>query len=212
MTKCFRYLFMFNTPNYAMAAGVAAALLAGCYLTGVPTDGRGLFYGYYNMFPSMLLLVALFSGTAFCSSSLNHALSYGARRGDYFAGMMVLILLNTAIYSLLNALFLSLPELLGWSENFNGVQFSSAFPLSMLTCHAVGCAVGRLYVKSRVWAGVISGVATFFLVLNPIFDTIATHTGNHWGDLPWLLILVSLLVGFVCLFWSYSVIMTATVR
>lgn len=212
MKKCFRYLFMFNTPNYAMAAGVAAALLAGCYLTGVPTDGRGLFYGYYNMFPSMLLLVALFSGTAFCSSSLNHALSYGARRTDYFWGMQGIIVLNTLVYTLLNALFLSLPELLHWNEAFSGAQLAPTYPLSMLMVHAVGCAVGRLYIKSRRWAGLISGVATFLLVLNPIADTIIAHGGSTWGSLDWFLLLASIFITFICEFWTYCVIVNATVR
>ena len=212
MTKCFRYLLMFNLPNYLTAPGFGLFILAGCYITGVPATGRGLFYGYFNMFPSMLLLVAMFSGTAYTTSSLNHALSFGARRTDYFWGMMGQILFSTLIYSLLNAAFLALPEALGWHPDFNGVAYSPIFPLSLVTWHAVGCAVGRLPIRSRVWGGVISGVSVFLLLLNPIYDTVVTHTGNLWGDLPWLTLSASVFVTFVCLFWSYGVIQNATVR
>jgi len=212
MKKCFRYLFMFNSPNYGMALGFAGIILAGCYLTGVPAEGRGLFYGYFNMFPSMLLLSALLSGTAYCTSSLNHALSYGARRRDYFWGLQGIMVLNTAVYSLMNAAFLALPGLLHWHPDFNGVGFSPVFPLSLFAVHTVGCAIGRLYIKSRLWAGIITGLAFFLILLNPIFDTITIHTGNLWGDLPWLLVLASLFITALCELWTFSVILDATVR
>lgn len=212
MKKCFRYLMLFNLPNYASALGIAGILLAGCYITRVPLSGRGLFYGYFNMFPSMLLLSALLSGTAFCTSSLNHALSCGARRRDYFWGMQGVMVVNTVVYSLMNALFLALPQILNWHPNFNGAQFSPVFPLTMFTVHALGCAVGRLYIKSRTWAGIITGLSIFLLLLNPIYDTITAHTGSHWGDLPWLLILSSLFICLVCELWTFSVILDADVR
>lgn len=212
MTKCFRYLFQANLVNYPMAVGFGAVIIAGCYLTGVPADGRGLFYGYFNMFPSMLLLVALFSGTALCTSSLNHALSYGARREDYFWGLQGIMVLNTLVYTLMNACFLALPTLLGWNTDFQGAKLALTYPLSMFMVHAVGCALGRLYTKSQKLAMVINAIAIFLLILNPIFDTIVTHNAGHWGDLPWLLLLASLLITFVCEFWTYCVIKTATVR
>ena len=213
MKKCFRYLLMFNAPNYGMALGFAGVILAGCYLTGVPTEGRGLFYGYFNMFPSMLLMAALLSGTAFCTSSLNHALSYGARRRDYFWGMQGIILVNTLVYCLMNAVFLALPDILNWHPDFNGTKFSPTFPLAMIMVHAVGCASGRLYIKSRLWAGIINGLAIFLLILNPISETILAHsTKPIWGGFPIAGAALCLLITFVCEFWTFSVILDATVR
>lgn len=212
MRKCFRYLLMFNVVNYLTALGFAGGILAGCYLTGVPATGRGLFYGYFTMFPSMLLLVAMFSGTAYATSSLNHVLSFGAKRTDYFWGMMGQILFSTLIYSLMNAAFLALPEVLGWHPDFTGPAYSPIFPLSLVTWHAIGCAVGRLTIRSRAWGGVVAGASVFLLLLNPIYETITIHTGNLWGDLPWITLSASLLITFGCLFWTYGVIQNATVR
>ena len=213
MKKCFRYLFMSNLPNYATAPIFAVVILAGCYFTGVPAEGRGLFYGYFNMFPSMLLLVAMFSGTAFCTSSLNHALSYGARRRDYFWGLQGIILLNTLLYCLMNAAFLALPQLLHWHPDLSGAKFTPLYPLTMLMCHVVGCALGQLYIKSRGWASVIIGIATFLLILNPITDTILAHNNSGvWGGFPIMGTAFCLLITFICEFWTFGVILNATVR
>lgn len=204
---------MFNAPNYPMALGFAGVILAGCYFTGVPTEGRGLFYGYFNMFPSMLMMVALFTGTALCTSSLNHALSYGARRRDYFWGLQGIILLNTLVYCAMNAAFLALPELLNWHPDFNGTKFSPTFPLAMVMVHAVGCAVGRLYTKSRGWASFITGLSIFLLILNPISDTIlAFSTKPIWGGFPIAGAALCLLITVICEFWTFSVILDTTVR
>ncbi len=214
MTKCFRYLFMFNYINYLYALGFSLFLLAGCYVTGVPDDGRGLFAGYFGMYPTMLMMAALFSGTAFCSSSLNHALSYGARREDYYWGMWGIILVNIAVYSLMAWGFSRLPELLGWSAEFllTRQTFTPIFPFVLLIWHSVGCALGRLYITHRKLAGVVTGLSIFFLLMNPIYNTIASHTGSFWGDLPWLLLSAGALVIFICQFYAYSVIKLATVR
>ena len=204
---------MFNAPNYAMALAFAGIILGGCYLTGVPAEGRGLFYGYFNMFPSMLLLVALFPGTALCTTSLNHALSYGARRRDYFWGMQGIMVLNTVFYSLFNALFLALPELLNWHPDFSGATFSATFPFAMFMIHTIGCAVGQLYIKSRRWGSVIIGLAIFLLIANPISETILAHsTKPIWGGFPLFGAALCLLVTFLCELWTFSVVLDSTVR
>lgn len=196
-----------------MALGFAAAILVGCYATGVPTEGRGLFYGYFHMFPSMLLLAALLSGTALCTSSLNHALAYGARRRDYFWGLQGVILVNTLVYSLMDAAFLALPGVLGWHPDFRGADFAPTFPLAMCMVHAVGCALGGLYTKSRRWAGLINGIAIFLLILNPITDTILAHKNSGvWGGFPIMGAAFCLLITFICELWAFDVILDATVR
>jgi len=204
---------MFNLPNYPMALGFAGVILAGCYLTGVPAEGRGLFYGYFNMYPSMLLMAALLSGSAFCTSSLNHALSYGARRRDFFWGMQGIMVLNTAVYSLFNALFLALPQILNWHPDFSGTKFAVTFPLAMFMVQTIGCAVGRLYVKSRRWGSIIIGLSIFLLILNPISDTILAHTAKPvWGGFPIFGVALCLLITFLCELWTFSVILDTTVR
>lgn len=212
MKKCLRYLLMFNVPNYLIGLGFAAVILVGCYATGVPQNGRGLFSGYFNMYPACLLMAAVFSGLAYCTSSLNHALSYGARRSDYFWGMQLVILVNSLIYTAMVAVFLAVPALLGWSDNFAVPIFSPIYILTQITCHAVGCAAGRLYLRSRWIAGLVTGLCTFLLMLHPIYTTIIANNPSVWGDLPWLLPCIGVLVSLLCQFWVYRVVKTATVR
>lgn len=217
MLKCFRYLFYANFPNYPTALGFGAFIIAGCYLTGVPADGRGLFSGYFDMFPTMLLFAALFMGSAMCTTNLNHALSFGARRKDYYWAMQLLALVNTAVYTLIAAGFLELPRLLGWSADFELIQTRIDIPsyiLTMLVVHSIGCVLGRLMLSHRVWAGILTGLIFSVVLMTTAFTAIVSDRGAwaSWGDLPWLMVSGSSFVIFLCQFWTYGVVIDATVR
>ena len=65
-------------------------------LFAIMSGGKGFFYSYYGMLPSLLLFLSAMFGVAFTTTQLNIALSFGELRRNYFKMVQV----QTAVVSI----------------------------------------------------------------------------------------------------------------
>lgn len=214
MTKNFRFLLQSYLPNFAGGLVIGAFILVGCAVTGVPEEGRGLFSGYLSMFPVILHMTAMLSGIALTTTCLNTALSFGALRRDYFRAVCLLLIFNALAFWGMDILISILPRLLGWAgmETLDPIVVSLNFPFQSLLLGALGCAVGNLYIRSQLFAGIITGVCTVLLIMGTPFSLVMQGSPGLWGVLPWLLPVICLCLTAVLLLWVHSMIMIAVVR
>jgi hypothetical protein len=213
MWKSFRFLFQFAWINLAGLLSVAVLLFLGACVTGVPQGADNLFSNYYTAFPLITLVVLFIFGTGLTTSSLHLALSFGARRRDYFLAFQGILLLYVGGCWLLVLVMSALPTLLGWTQQ-NGQQWVLLlkrsipwlYPLICLALLCLGGVCGLLMARSKLLGGLALGL-TFFvtvLCLPLLFLTTISLSGNGtWGILPTALILVLLTVTAGCeaLFW-----------
>ena len=139
MVKSIRFLRQFIWINLSAIFAFAAIVILGCYATGVTRGADNLFKSYFQAFPLMMLFILYIYGFALCTSSLNLALSFGARRRDFFWGIQGSILLYTVVCWLLQMFMSSLPALGNWSQldrpwvMGSGSVWTGIFPLLCLT-------------------------------------------------------------------------------
>lgn len=209
MVKSFRFLLQFVRVNLCVVLGFAAVLVLGNVLTDGGQNADGLiaeqFTQYYELFPLMLVMIVFLLSFGLCTSNLNMALSFGARRRDYFWAVQGSILLYTLVFWGVQLFMTALPYRLDWwattewsvMMTLGGNPFW-AYPLVCMTFSAAGCALGPLNYKSRVWNAIVIavlmglGVGVVFLLL-----VISHHIKTGlWGDLPAIL-LAAMVVIFV---------------
>lgn len=162
MVKSFKYLFQFAWVNLVAILGFAAVVIAGACLTGVPQGANNIFRTYFGCFPLIILLMLFLFAYALCTSNLNLALSFGARRRDYFLAIQLVMLLYTGVGWAIQIVMSAIPDLFAWTSvdrwsflmSLGGLN-SWRFPLVCLTAMALGCLCGLLYVRSRAWGTVV---------------------------------------------------------
>lgn len=166
MVKSFKYLLQFAWINLGAILGFAAIVIAGAYLTGVPQGTVNLFRTYFGTFPLMTLLMLFLFSYVLCTSNLNLALSFGARRRDFFFAIQGVLLLYTGVCWALQAVMSAIPDLLGWTSvdrwsflmSLGGLT-NWRYPLACLAIMTLGCLCGLLFVRSKGW-GVLVMVFT----------------------------------------------------
>lgn len=162
MVKSFKYLFQFAWVNLAATLAFAAVVIVGSCLTGVPRGANNIFRTYFGCFPLIILLMMFLFAYALCTSNLNLALSFGARRRDYFLAIQLVMLLYTGVGWAIQIVMSAIPDLFAWTSvdrwsflmSLGGLD-SWRFPLLCLATMAAGCLCGLLYVRSRVWGIVV---------------------------------------------------------
>ena len=162
MVKSFKYLFQFAWVNLAATLAFAAVVIVGSCLTGVPQGANNIFRAYFGCFPLIILLMMFLFAYALCTSNLNLALSFGARRRDYFLAVQGVLLLYTGVCWALQTVMSAIPDLFAWTSvdrwsflmSLGGLT-NWRYPLACLTIMVLGCLCGLLYVRSRVWGGVV---------------------------------------------------------
>ena len=178
MVKSFKYLLQFAWINLGAILGFAAIVIAGAYLTGVPQGANNLFRTYFGTFPLMTLIMLFLFSYALCTSNLNLALSFGARRRDFFFAIQGVLLLYAGVCWALQAVMSAIPDLFAWTSvdrwsflmSLGGLT-NWQYPLACLAIMTLGCLCGLLYVRSRVWGGVVmiftmlGGVAATMVLL-----------------------------------------------
>ena len=178
MAKSFKYLLQFAWINLGAILGFAAIVIAGAYLTGVPQGANNLFRTYFGTFPLMTLIMLFLFSYALCTSNLNLALSFGARRRDFFFAIQGVLLLYAGVCWALQAVMSAIPDLFAWTSvdrwsflmSLGGLT-NWQYPLACLAIMTLGCLCGLLYVRSRVWGGVVmiftmlGGVAATMVLL-----------------------------------------------
>ena len=178
MVKSFKYLLQFAWINLGAILGFAAIVIAGAYLTGVPQGANNLFRTYFGTFPLLTLIMLFLFSYALCTSNLNLALSFGARRRDFFFAIQGVLLLYAGVCWALQAVMSAIPDLFAWTSvdrwsflmSLGGLT-NWQYPLACLTIMTLGCLCGLLYVRSKGWGvlvmvfTILGGIAATMVLL-----------------------------------------------
>jgi len=215
MKKCFRYMCRLARPYYAAVLISFIVPLVFGMATGFPLGERKLYVFLVNLLPIIVLyLPAIFSITL-CSTDLNRALSFGARREDYFLGFLCFTGMNVLLLWGVVELYYRLPGLLGLGKPFGQIGLPSpAFPILLLCVYCAVSAVGIFWLQSQT-VGVLlwGGLCGFFSLANPAYKVVEENGVFVLRCIvsgPMILVCVFLTV--LSLTWIYNVIKTATVR
>ena len=205
MIKSFRFLLQFAWINLGAILAFALIVIAGAWCTGVPQGNQNLFATYFSTFPLLSLIVLFIYSFGLTTSNLNLALSFGARRRDFFFAVQGILLLYTGVCWMLQVVMSSIPFLFHWTDQERwqvllslGGFSSWAYPLVCLAILCLGGLCGMLMVRSKL-------LGTLVLILALVAAIAATAllfitadmfaSGAGWGALP--LILVAAMAGIV---------------
>ena len=186
MLKSFRFLLQFAWVNLGGVLGFAAVVTAGSFLTGVPDGAQNIFETYFSTLPLVVLIILYVFAFALCTSSMNLALSLGARRRDFFLAVQGILLLYTMVCWLLQIAVSAIPVLFHWSRPerwsiltaLRGPNLFS-YPLLCLAVLLAGCVCGLIFTRSKA-AGVIIVFAA--AVLGVFGVTFLFVTSDTWGE------------------------------
>lgn len=206
MLKSFKFLFQFAWVNLGAILGFAVIVIAGAYVTGVPQGANNIFRTYFGTFPLMCLLILFILSFSLCTSNLNLALSFGAKRRDFFWAIQGNLLLYTGACWVLQAVMSAIPHRFGWTSvdrwsflmSLGGLT-NWQYPLACLTILCLGCLCGLLYARSKVWGIVVmvitclGGIAATMLLL-----IASDFLYGMWGSLPAILVLSAAVIIAVC--------------
>lgn len=211
MKNALRFLVRFHWPvvvSFLIYGGVMTAYAA----TG-GTRSDGILTTYYYLFPLVpALFLSIFqfgSGTAY----LSMALSMGCTRRAYFGANQVLMVLSVLVNWALTALFLFLPQWLGW-QGVEPFMPAAALPLLPLVTLAVGecsSAAGLLRREHAALGVICYGVAFVALMCLAVLVQVVKQAWL-WGDLPAILLSVSVILGALCLIVEVQQTRQAVVR
>lgn len=198
MGRVLRFLVGLHLPGLGVFAVYAVGMTAYAALGGNLQDG--VLSTYYYLFP---LVPALFLGIFQYTSSvsyLNIALSMGCTRRAFFWGNQFMLLLTSLVVSLLTAFFLFLPQWMGWDWviPFMPVQALPYLPVATLAVGECMAAAGLLRRISPALGMVCYGVALVALICLGVLVQVVEDAWL-WGDLPTILLLVSVFLGGLCL-------------
>ena len=211
MGRSFRFLLNFAWYNLAAIFGFAAIVIAGCYLSGVPSNAENgnLFETYYAMFPTMILLILFLYAFALCTNNLNLGLSMGARRADFFWALQGIMAFYSVVCWLLQLFMSAFPAIANWEvrdrwallDLFGGKVW--VFPLVCLVLMVLGCLSGMVVVKNKILGALLVTLSILVMIGATVFMLLSTDTNfqellvdSIWGDLP-KIVLGVLAVSFV---------------
>ena len=166
MVRSLKFLLRSAWVSLGSMLAFAAIVTAGACLTGVPQGANNIFQTYFGCFPVLTLLMLFLYTYALCTSDLNLALSFGARRRDYFLALQLILLLYAGVSWALQTVMSAIPDLFGWTSvdrwsflmSLGGLT-NWRYPLACLTIMALGCLCGLLYTRSRAWGIVVMVLA-----------------------------------------------------
>ena len=175
----------------------AAVVTVGSFATGVPNGAENLFETYFSTLPMVLLVILYILSFALCTSSMNLALSLGARRRDFFWAVQGVLVVYTGFCWAAQVLLAALPQLGGWIEEgrwtlirafYGGTLW--VFPLVCLTILVLGCLGGLVSAKSKVWGAVILSVSVIALLIGSLLlalmadlDAWSFLMGSAWSGM-----------------------------
>lgn len=220
MVKSFKYLFQFTWVNLASLLGFAVIVTAGTFLSGVPGGAHNIFTTYFGSFPILALMVVFIFACNLCASNMNIALSFGAKRRDYFWVLQANLLVYTGVCWAIQALMSAIPMHFNWTgvESWSvlmslGSGASWLYPLVLMSMLCLGCLCGLVFVRSKAFgmvlfaAGVVAIMAAMVLLLLS-----ADKVSGVWGDLRLVLFLITLAVFAVSEVLIWRAIKHAVVR
>lgn len=155
MKRSFRFLLQFLWPDLGVTVGFAGVVVAGFLVFCSPGQEYNVFQAYIQIYPLLSLIFLLIFSWSLTGSTLNVALSFGARRRDYFwalqLGVALLLLVNWVTCLVLDAV----PGLVGWQDTewmlLRGLLHGNifVFPLSCLATMTLGCLMGLMFSRSK---------------------------------------------------------------
>lgn len=159
MKKSFRFLWQFEWTYWATIVVFAAAVTALTQYSGAGYHDNGLsfFQTYYATYALLELMFLFIFGFAMITVYLHMALSFGARRSDYFAALQLYMLSMTAVAWAVQQGMARLPALLDWPLavawelmlTLGHLPFW-VFPLMCMAIQAVGMMCGLLVNRHKV--------------------------------------------------------------
>ena len=193
MVKSFRFLLQFAWINLGAVLGFAVVVTAGAFATGVPDGAVNLFETYFSTLPLVVLIMLFVFASSLCTSSMNLALSLGARRRDFFLAVQGILLLYTGVCWLLQLAVSAVPVLFSWSRPerwsiltaLRGPHLLS-YPLLCLAVLMAGCVCGLIFVRSKALGVLLFCAAGVLAIFGIIFLMTASDTWGeaHLGVLP----------------------------
>lgn len=198
MFKSFKFLLQFAWINLASILVFAAIVIVGASVTGVPDGRYNLFSTYLGGFPFIVFMIVYVLAFAFCTHYLNMALSFGARRRDYFWGLQGILLLHALVCWGLQSVMAAIPDLFHWTEVERWTMLMRLggttpwlYPLVLTAVMALGCVCGLLFFRSKVWGVIIMVISMLILMAGMVALLLAgDFYDGRWGDLSWLLPLI----------------------
>lgn len=209
-------MFQLNLRFYAAALVLFPVLLLLGVLSVSPGMDSETFFGVsLNLFPTVVTFLPAVFCITLCSTDLDRALSFGARRDDYFRGFLCFTGLNVLLLWGVTELFLRLPGLLGLGEPFGQIGLPSpAFPILLLTVHCAGSAAGSFWQQSQTVGALLwGGLCGFFSLSAPAYEVL-NKDGERFlrCTVSGPMILACVFLTVLSLAWIRSDIKTATVR
>ena len=200
MKRAFRYFGLTVSFNVLVLCGLAVVVTLGAvYFSGGDAAAqemhRNMFSSYFGLFPLMSIIILFILSFNLCTVDLQVAVSFGARRRDFFLGLQGALLIYSFVIWGLQAVMSRVPERMGWSDlehwqmlMGNGMGIGT-YLLMVMAVLSMGCLCGLVFTRSKVWGvvvlcavvivGIIAVVVQMFTAFNR--DT------QIWGDLPWIL-------------------------
>ena len=196
MVKSFRFLLQNAKVYLGVLTAFAAIITAGAFLSGVPDGAENMFATYYGLFPLMCLMCLFIFSFAMCTSDLQLAVSFGARRRDYFKAIHLYILMNVVVYSTLQWVLAWIPRATHWDNLDTTLSLLSLcsssfwlFPLLCFSMQVIGCVCGLVMIHSRLLGALIMAVLMAAGITAVVFLMLSANRGFHlWGDLPAILL------------------------
>lgn len=192
MGRCFRFLLRFSLINLGIFAGVAAVIVAGALVTGVPAGATNIFSTYFDGFPALALFILFMMGFSM-TSILTLALNFGATRKALFGAVQGVLAVYAVGDWVISALFSALPAWMGWPRQGAAAALllnaGPAFLVAGAAVTVLGLLSGVMMSRSRVLGGLIIMIAITALLAGVLWLVITggTFSGGAWGSLPWLL-------------------------
>lgn len=218
MKRSFRFLMLTALPNLAIVAGTAAVISLGTVLFGSGMDDNNVFQTYFGMFPMMQLMIFFLLSFNLSTINLNIALSFGARREDYFLALQGVFGVYTLGGWAIQKGMAFLPGLLKMEDSDHwytmlslGEQPFWVYPLVLLTVIVLGCLCGLLSARSKVWRVAVFLMAMVIGVAAVVMVLVWTNHGG-WGDLPAILAVGMVLVFVLSEYFLRRVIRRAVVK
>lgn len=196
MAKSLRFLLQSAKVNLSILAAFAGVLAAGAFATGVPAGADNRFSTYYGLFPLMSVMCLFLFAFAHCTSNLQLALSFGARRRDYFLALQGYMGFSALVCSILQAILAWIPQATNWVNSEVMISLLTlgskafwVFPFLCLTVQCIGGMVGLLFFRSRILGALI---LVFFMTFAIAATVVIMLEANHQdflllGDLPAIL-------------------------
>lgn len=226
MTRCLRYYtraYLAPMVGYTLLFGVVAAVFS--QLLAVE-----FFDSYYQALPIVIMVLLFVMSTTLSTYNLELPLSFGARRRDLYAAILLIWIVTSLLCLALTVLTALVPEWLGWGvvafPEFTGMDNAlrtgtpiyrpaASWPMAglfYLLSQAAGACLGRVMITHKV-LGVILMIL-FWVLASALVVLVLILSGMdlQFGQLVPILYGVFAALTLICIVLLRHWVLQATVR